>query len=189
MLIDENRINDLFYKYYERIYHFCLSYTQNYQDADDIAQQTFIILMNKASQLEDVKLDKWLYKTARLELCKLHKTKKREISRVPFRIDDSINEDNLLSSFNMDTELDYLLYPDDVIEEHKETILNKLSDKDQYLYKAVFEENKSYREIAEELGISENTVNVRSFRLRAKLKDIIKTTISLILITFYYIFM
>ncbi len=189
MLIDKNRISELFDLCYKDIYRYCLSFVKNEEDAKDLAQQTFIVLVNKASMLEDTNLENWLYRTAHFEICKFHRKNKRELQHTPFRIDNNIDEDNLLSSFCLDTEIDYLIHPDSAIEEYKADIINQLSPKEQQLYHAVFEEKKHYKEIASELGISENTVNVRSFRLRAKLKDILKTTISLILITFYYIFM
>ncbi len=189
MLIDKNRISELFDLYYKDIYRYCLSFVRNEEDANDLAQQTFVVLINKAPKLEDVNLRQWLYSTAYYEICKFHRKKKKELQHSPFRIDNNIDEDSLLSSFCMDTEIDYLIYPDSAIEEYKEKILSQLSPKEQRLYHAVFEENKSYKEVANELGISENTANVRSFRLRAKLRELLKTTITLILITFYYIFM
>ena len=189
MLIDKNRISELFDLHFEDIYQFCFSFTQNVEDAEDIAQQTFTVMLKKSEMLEDSDLKSWLYHTAYYEVCKFLKQNQKNAKFAPHRIDRNIHEENLTSSFCLDAELDKLAYPDNIIEQYKEKVLSELSPGEQALYKAVFEENKSYKQIADELGITEKAVNVRSFRMREKIKSLAKTLISLIFITFYNIFM
>lgn len=188
MLIEKNRISELFDLHFEDIYQFCFSFTQNIDDAEDIAQQTFTVMLKKADILDDRDLKSWLYHTAYYEVCKFLKLKKKNEELAPYKIDDKMDEDSLIASFCIDAEFEKLTYPDEIIEEYKDKVINLLSPSEQVLYKAVFEEKKSYKQIADELGITEKAVNVRSFRMREKIKNLAKALISLIIITFYNIF-
>ena len=51
-------------EYYLQIYKYCMSRLSNKQDAEDAAQDTFVVFSEKAHLLEDEHIQSWLFTTA-----------------------------------------------------------------------------------------------------------------------------
>lgn len=65
---------------------------------------------------------------------------------------------------------------DEEILKQKEFVLKSLSQRDRELYKKIYEEKKTYKEIAKELNIPEKAVGSRAFRLRKKIRNRVNFT-------------
>ena len=63
---------------------------------------------------------------------------------------------------------------DEELQKYINIILKALTPKERELYKMIFTEKKKYREIAEELNISEEAVTSRAVRMKRKIRTLIK---------------
>lgn len=154
-------------KYYEDIYSYCLSYLCCDSDgASDVSQEVFLLFQEKCDTLENSNIKAWLYKTAKN---KIHEHfRKIEQSKKFVELDETmltVSEDELFSALD-----DFFTVDDEEIEKYKTAVLKILSENERLLYNKVFIEKKKYKEIAEEMNISEKAVNLRTLRLRNKIK-------------------
>ncbi len=143
---------------------------KNEEDAEDVLQETFIIMLNKLNTFEGKSsLYTWLYRVAtNVALGKLRKKK---------NIDDSRSYDKIefenISSLEIADWPDHLSEEFDTEEFHK--CLQRAMDELPDHYRAVFIlrdlEGHSTRNTAKILEISEANVKVRLMRARLYLRD------------------
>ena len=167
---DKKAISQLVNKYSPRIYAIAFRLMQNEEDAEDVLQETFIIMIKKLNTFQGKStLYTWLYRVAtNVALGKLRKKK---------NIDDSVSFEKL--EFDNLKPLDGAVWPDDIEEEFNteefrkclDRAMNELPDH----YRTVFIlrdlEGHSTRDTAKILEISEANVKVRLMRARLFLRD------------------
>lgn len=167
---DKKAISQLVNKYSPRIYAIAFRLMQNEEDAEDVLQETFIIMIKKLNTFEGKStLYTWLYRVAtNVALGKLRKKK---------NIDDSVSFDKL--DFENLKPADGATWPDDIEDEFNteefrkclDRAMNELPDH----YRTVFIlrdlEGHSTRDTAKILEISEANVKVRLMRARLFLRD------------------
>ena len=149
----------LFGRYTQQVYGLCLRYLQNRTDAEDAAQETFIKVWRNLKKIDlDRSFHSWLLTIAK-NTC-LDQLKKKKI--IPFSAFDTEDGDNTLA----DT------LPADVISQQRYTdqslsaallqsAVNKLSPEYQEAVKHRNFENSTFRETADDAGLSINTVKSR----------------------------
>ena len=167
---DKKSVSLLVNKYSSRIYAVAFRLMQNEEDAEDVLQETFIIMLNKLGTFEGKSsLYTWLYRVAtNVALGKLRKKK---------NVDDSRSFDKI--EFENISSLELADWPDH-LEENFDTdefrkclqkAMNELPDH----YRTVFIlrdlEGHSTRNTAKILEISEANVKVRLMRARLYLRD------------------
>ena len=176
-MIDKIKVDLICKIYYESIHKFCLvKLNYNHYDADDVAQDVFLLFQEKADVLEDNNMKSWLFSTAYRKVNEVYRKRGKEMNFVS--IDDidieDINADVcalLEEQNNFDIEK---------IDEYREIIFNRLNKREKELYQKHFVERKSHSQIAEEMNISYSNVSVMVSRLRKK----IEITEFLVLCTF-----
>lgn len=167
---DKKSVSLLVNKYSSRIYAVAFRLMQNEEDAEDVLQETFIIMLNKLSTFEGKSsLYTWLYRVAtNVALGKLRKKK---------NVDDSRSFDKI--EFENISSLELADWPDH-LEEKFDTdefrkCLQKAMDELPDHYRTVFIlrdlEGHSTRNTAKILEISEANVKVRLMRARLYLRD------------------
>ncbi len=154
--------------HYDDIHRYCLSKTFDKEAADDLTQETFLLLINKSSELVEDNIRAWLYQVAHNMVRKYYTESKNKTEHEQSDA-ETIDLQYDISNFSLDYELELSEYPDEQIEEIKEKILNSLSPEDKKLYQALYIDNRSHSKIAQELGISTKTANVRAYRLKQKI--------------------
>lgn len=173
-MISENRIKEICDLYYRDVYRYCFSYVQNVEDSQDITQETFAFLIEKANELEDKNIKAWLYSVALIKIKQNYNNKDTRIQHLSF--DDS--ESGFLFSENdvytIEDTISNYIYNSERIEEEKNKILESLSPKERNLYDEVYVKKRKHKEVAEDNGVSDVTIGVQAFRLRNKIKTIIK---------------
>lgn len=167
---DKKAISQLVNKYSPRIYAIAFRLMQNEEDAEDVLQETFIIMIDKLHTFKGRStLYTWLYRVAtNVALGRLRKKK---------NIDDSVSYDKI--EFENFSSLDNADWPDHLEEKFDSEEFRKCLDRaleelpDHY--RAVFIlrdlEGHSTRNTAKILEISEANVKVRLMRARLYLRD------------------
>lgn len=182
MLIDNPRIIEIMKEHYQIIYSYCFSMLKNEADSKDVTQDVFKMFIEKADNLEDGNIRSWLFEVASIKV----KLKFRELKRHSCCVyfdDDTCEIPNPVDELQLLTENEQV--EEEEIVKKKDEILNSLKPHERELYSYVYEDKMTYAQIAQKMGLTEKAVNVRSFRLKQKIKMMVKTAflalISLIL--------
>lgn len=149
---DEKAFNSLFYHYHARVYNLAKKFLQYKEEAEEIVQIVFIALWENRQQIdENQSLGGYILTIARHWI---YNTLKKNVYRQGYI--DYITGQN--DSFNLKTE-------DIVFYNELNALLNKLiSDlppKRSEIFKLSRIDGLSYREIADQLSITESTVNTQ----------------------------
>lgn len=150
---DHSVFKQLFESYFKKMTFFAEYFLMDRDEAEDVAQEVFVELWNKAPELADISnLKSYLFVQVR-NRC-LNKLKH-------LHVEDHYKEWLLeaqayaeIPEVEIDQELLQRVY--DVIEE--------LPDQSRLIFKSCVLEGKKYKDVAEELGISVNTVNTQMKR-------------------------
>lgn len=142
--------------YSKKLFALCLKYAHNYADAEDILQDSFIIIFNKIEQYKgDGSFEGWMKRiTINVALQKYRQKTRLEVVREDKVIDETYVdvEENL--------EADFLL-----------TLVQQLPNQYRLVFNLYVLDHFSHKEIAEMLKISEGTSKSNLSRARSILKD------------------
>lgn len=161
---DISQFELLYDKYYEDVVRFVYQRVDTKASAFDVAQQTFIKAMNNIHKYEHrgVPFSAWLFRIAINEVNQLYRKNKREQAI-------NISSENIVDI--MDEVDDY---------QEKEDQLNRLGKALQQLKKEQVElinlryfEQRSFKEIADILSITEGNAKMKVHRIIKKLKELI----------------
>jgi RNA polymerase sigma factor (sigma-70 family) len=153
--------------YKDMIFTLALKMVKNREEAEEVAQDTFIKIYNSLSKFKgDSKFSTWIYKIAyNTCLDRLKKNKKQDlnISIDEFSAHLIKTIDNALSALEDN--------------ERKQTIqncLNLLPREENFLLTLFYFEDQSLEEIGKIMNINANNIKVKLFRSRQKLAVILK---------------
>lgn len=172
-MISDNRIKEICDLYYKDVYRYCFSFVQNVDDSQDITQETFVFLIEKASELEDKNIKAWLYNVALIKTkqhgnknaSKIHHIISEDMESLMFDEDKTYSIEDTIAQF---------LYDSERINAEKQKILDSLTPKERELYDEAYVKKRKYSEIARDKGVSDININVQTYRLRNKIKAIVK---------------
>ncbi len=171
-MLKQARIEEICNAYYGDVYRFCLYKTGEREEAAELTQETFLLLQQKAPALEDGAIRAWLFKTAHnLSLSRYREKRKRLQTEVALDAAEGV----------LQTEIDRLgeaALDEETLLAIGTAILQTLDAPDQALYRMHYKLHMKYADIAAALGVSENTVQVRAFRLRARVLQRIRTELN-----------
>ena len=127
------------------------------QDADDLTQQVFLQMFRKLDQFSGgSKLETWLFRLATNEALQHLRRKKRQTAQ-PLVAEPSASDPSRL----MESEKIQML----------QAALSRIDPELRAILSLKEEQNLSYREIAESIGIPEGTVGSRLNRARKELRE------------------
>lgn len=173
-MISENRIKEICDLYYKDVYRYCFSFVKNVDDSQDITQDTFKFLIEKSSELQDNNIKAWLYSVALIKI-KQHNTNQSANSQhISFDDGDSWLLYDETELYTIEDIISQHIYDVERIRTEKQKILDSLSESERILYEEAYVKKKKYKDIAKEKGVSDKTINVQTFRLRNKIKAIVK---------------
>ncbi len=158
------KFRPLYEKYYKPIFRFVMNRTQDEALAADITSMVFMKAMKKLEKYEyrGVPFSAWLYRIASNEVTQHFRTTSK--NRVV-----SIN-DSHVSDLVDDSE-------EDNFEEKKAILLEMLDDLkegDLEIVELRFFEQRSFKEIAEILGLTESNAKVKTYRIIERMKKKVK---------------
>lgn len=173
-----NAFSVLVDRYKDLIFSLALKMVKNREEAEEVAQDTFIKIFNSLEKFKgDSKFSTWIYKVA-YNTC-LDRIKKNKKDEGNILIDDFSEHlvktvENALSKM-MD-------------EERKKSIqdcLNLLPSDEGFLLTLFYFEDQNLEEIAKIMDITSNNVKVKLFRSRQKLASILKQKLEPEIINYY----
>lgn len=141
-------------QWHHRVYNFALRYSNDQHFASEVVQKTFIQVFEKIDQLKDPsKLKSWLYKIASNNCCNEGRIKARvSFSALDDQVSHRATSDNPARSFEK-AEMKALV----------EDVLQKIPPEQRQVIIMKEYEGLKFREIADILGESENTVKSRMY--------------------------
>ena len=158
---DSKAFKELFDTFYERLYAFSFKYVQNAYAAEEIVENTMLMIWEKRKKLGAIKNFKSYLYTA--------------VRNASF---DYIKKDKKMVSINMDAHDSIDYFNQNVIEEETHTLLidalKSLPEKCRKVFELCCIDGLKYKEVAEELSISVNTVKSQRSRAIELLKDKLK---------------
>lgn len=163
----------LFNELYEDLVKYAYGYLFDKSRSEDIAQDVFIYLWEKADTLEvDTSLKGYLYAMVRNRSLNLLKS---------IKITDNTNLLELHATLDLEYGLDAIVDEDKaVIYNQILKIIDTLPEKMQVIVKLRFLNNCRYKEIAEELNVSVNTVKTQLKRAKIKIDQLIRIVLILL---------
>jgi len=168
---NESAFSELLDEYQQKVFHTCLSFVPNKEDAEDIAQEVFLEVYKSINKFKgNSKLSTWIYKISTnkcLEFIRKKNTKKR------FAFLQSITGNEIpIDKTNFFTEFNH---PGILLEnkERTETIylaINSLPESQRVVFTLAKLDGKSYQEIVEITGKSMSSVESIMFRAKKNLQ-------------------
>lgn len=163
---DPSKFEILYNKYFEQIFNFLYQRMDDKEITKDTTQQVFykaMISLNKY-EYKGVPFASWLYRIAQNELNMFYRKSNKQ--RVL-----NIDDDHLGSMMEEMNE--------NVMEREKQydklaEVITKLDQEEVQLIEMRFFESRSFKEIGDILGITENNAKVKTYRILDKLKKMIK---------------
>ncbi|MHB1277610.1 MAG: RNA polymerase sigma factor [Bacteroidia bacterium] len=160
---DPRAFEPLYRRYFEGIFRFVYQRMDDVDTAKDLTQQVFIKALEKLDRYEDrgLPFSSWLYRIALNELNQHF----RDNSKDRCLNLESAGVEELMEEMNEDR---YEPYIEKLVE-----VMQHMEPENQALIEMRFFEHRSFREIADILGLTENNAKVRLYRLLGKMKLII----------------
>ncbi len=163
---DPRQFAPLYKKYHEAIFRYVYKRVDDEEAAYDITSCVFVKALASLPKYEfrGVPFSSWLFRIAKSELYQSFRDKKaqRTVSL------DSVTIVQFIDELN-----------EDFSEEQRITLLNSLKllkDHQLQLIEMRFFEKRSFKEIGEIVGLTENNAKVKTFRTLVKLKEIFNRT-------------
>lgn len=171
-----NRIafNDLYNRYWEKLYRFAFNFLKNDSIAQDIVQNIFLDLWNRKSTIEITNISSYFFQSVRFQSLK-------ELKRLP-QLD--IHEQYFQEEFSSritENEVDY-----NELKENLTRCLDDFPDKQRRIFEMSRFESMSNKEIAQELDLSPRTVEWHIHSVLKSLKSSLTNNFCLLLFTFCY---
>jgi len=160
--------------YKDKIFHSCLSFVPNKEDAEDIAQEVFVEIFKSIKKFKgNSTLSTWIYRITTnkcLEFIRKKNTKKRFafLKVIP-------RDDIFLTNSNYFTEVNH---PGIILENKEKTkvlffAVNQLSESQRLVFTLHKLDGKNYQEINEITGKSISSIESLMFRAKKKLQELL----------------
>ena len=160
------KFGPLYRKYYESIFRYVYKRMDDIDTVEDVTSMVFVKALANLHKYEfrGIPFSSWLFRIAKSELYQSFRDKKaqRTVSL------DSVTIVQFIDELN-----------EDFSEEQRITLLNSLKllkDHQLQLIEMRFFEKRSFKEIGEIVGLTENNAKVKTFRALVKLKEIFNKT-------------
>ncbi len=173
---DEKALNQLVSLWYKRIYNFVLKYCSDHDLATELTQTTFIAMFKNIKKLKEVdRFKPWIYRIA-TNFCYEENRKKKRNKLVSLTISKNDEEEVV----EVGTAEGHFYNPERSFQQNEleRVIFSALQELSEHQRSVVIMkeyEGLKFREIAEAMGESENTVKTWLYRGLRNLKDILNS--------------
>jgi RNA polymerase sigma-70 factor, ECF subfamily len=144
--------------YSPAIFRVCMGYLNDYEQAQDIAQETFInVWQNLSSFRNEAKISTWIFRIATNNCLKaISKIKRSTVTELPYDLPEVKEE-------NIEPRLNYLY-----------KCISELEESDRIIISLVLE-SLPQAEIASIVGLTEGTLRVKIHRIKGRLTEKFKS--------------
>ena len=174
---DERSLNRLVSLWYKRIYNYSFKYVSEHDLAAEIAQKTFISMFRNVRKLKDPDSFKpWLYRIA-TNLCHEEARKQKRNKTISYSGEDADKTEQVVMHVQDSKERFYdpeRSYQQKELEKALLEAMSEISEEHRSVVIMKEYEGFKFREIAEVIGVSENTVKTRLYAGLKNLKEILK---------------
>ena len=145
---------DIYKTYWQKIFRLCMGYTNDYEIARDLAQETFIIVWEQLPKFRnEANISTWIYRIATNNcLRQIEKDNRFRKSEIPIDLQE-VKQDNIEPKIQF-------LYK----------CISELPETDRIIISLELE-NMKQAEIAGIVGLSESNIRVRIHRIKEKLTE------------------
>lgn len=162
---DERPFRELYQRHQGMVWRVCYRFMSNEQDADDLTQEVFLKVYRKLAQYKgQAKFSTWLYRIATTTCIDEKRRRARQPAIISTPIDAEHMAESLAAASGEEEELE---------QERKQRLLKaleRLKASQRHILLLGDFENKPYKEIAQELGISLSATKMRMMRARSALQ-------------------
>ena len=162
LLGEKNLFEKLVLKYQNLVFTVCLKIVGNEHDAENMAQEAFITAFCSLSDFQGSSFKSWL--------CKIAVNKSIDYKRTQSKVDianDPIEELNLIDDGDS---IEEMLIKRQT-REKMDNILSEISEKYRAVIQAFYYDRLSVKEISQQLGLPEKTVETRLYRAKRIIKE------------------
>lgn len=146
---DKKALDEVYYLYYGKIFHFCVSYLKDEDFASDVVQETFIKLWEtRASLKSHTRLEALIFTITKNALISLFRKKSTEEKYLKY-----LGSCQISNNEGTEEMVNY-----ELLQKEYEKLIPQLPPKRQKVFLLSRKEGLSNKEIAAQLGISEKTV-------------------------------
>nr|WP_319398460.1 RNA polymerase sigma factor [uncultured Carboxylicivirga sp.] len=158
--------------HHQRVIYICMSFVNQLEDAEDIAQEVFVeVYKSISSYREEASLSTWLYRLSvnkSLDYLRQKKRKKRGYGVLSSMDNTELSNLSIVSSEDVDQDIE--------LEERKKILLQameKLPERQKVALTLSKLDELSQKEVADVMGVSEGSVESLLVRAKKKLKEIL----------------
>lgn len=159
---ESESLSALYERYYDRVYRFALSKAGNVQDAEDVAQETFIRMVDKlgAFRWQGVPFAAWLFRIANNCAIDLHRARRRQQDALPMMLDPRTDDPADLAELTLSME-------------EVTVAMQRLTASQRDVLSLRFGGELSVAEVAKVLGKAEGTVKATQFQAVQALRQVL----------------
>lgn len=159
---DAKAFDSLFNKYSQRLYNFSVKYLKSAEEAEEVVQEVFLYIWEKKDGLKpDQSFNAYIFTIAYNIIRKYFIKKSRENAFKDEQLYIFLKEEN-----NLDQQIDYKFLLEKV-----ESIINSLPNRRKEIFIKRKYEGLAIKQIADELGISPNTVENQLAAAQKKIQN------------------
>lgn len=166
---EEAGLKGLFELYYKPLCVFALNFIDSYEEAEDLVQDIFVRFWIRREKMTfQGSLRAYLFSAVQFNCIKLAKQKRK------YHFDGIENYEEILEA----------KYTSEELEEKQELLyreIEKLPEQCRKVFEAVILQDMKYKEAAEQLGLSVNTVKTHLARALKQLRNILNVIVLLLL--------
>lgn len=151
---DEQAFKELYYHFYNKLFHFAYAFIKSKQPAEEIVEDVFINLWRNRSQLNEIKnLKVYLYTATKNNSLNYIAKKAHEITAAPY---DNISID--IAEYEATPE--QIMISSEMLKKLNKAI-DELPPRCKIIFKLIREDGLKYKEVSEILGLSVNTIDAQ----------------------------
>lgn len=165
---DKTSANELIQRYYREIYAFVYQQTTDMELSMDLTQEIFIAVLKGISSFEEKKATfrTWLYAIASNKITDYYRSKYQKQQMLTIYVEEVVED---FESYQMEEELIQKLYEKQLIQKVMRVLVSYGNEWVKIFQMKLFL-NQTFREIAMELHLSENTIKTRYYTMLKNLR-------------------
>ncbi|WP_435925562.1 RNA polymerase sigma factor [Paenibacillus sp. DYY-L-2] len=167
--LSEQIQEDVYYAFYDLVYGTIFYAVKDHQAAEDIIQEAFIKVVTKKPDFENINgMKAWMKTVARNTTINYFRKNKKFRNHLDVECVYMDKEPNGLSNPSVEQIVEIKLMEEDIVRH-----LSKLKPEYREMMEMRWKQGLSYKEIGEQLGLCENIVKQRLFRIREGIKKML----------------